>query len=60
LLPGLFAGIDGTPDVKHGDEGNEAEHRPGQKIKPVGQIILNADADDVPIFSHEPGEMLAD
>jgi hypothetical protein len=50
--PRALAGVDFLPHVKHGDERNEPKHRPRQEVEPVGQIVLNADIDDMPVLLH--------
>lgn len=50
---GTLAGVDGAPDVKDGDEWDETKDRSREEIETVRQIVLNADVEDVPVFSHE-------
>ncbi len=53
---GALIGVDGAPEEEGGQEGDEAEGGAAEEIDPVGQGILNADIDDVPVFAHDtPG-----
>jgi hypothetical protein len=47
-----LARVNGVPEGKHREQRDETEHGPRQIIEAVGQIILNPDVDDVPIFFH--------
>ena len=47
-----FAREDRPPEKQHGDQRDEAEQGARQKIEPVGQVVLNPDVDDVPVFVH--------
>ena len=50
---GAFAGVDGAPDVKDGNEWDKTEYRSRKEIETVGQVILNTDVENVPVFFHE-------
>ena len=45
------------------EQRHEAEQRPRQEIEPVRQVVLDADAENVPVFFHAkprlPDEILA-
>jgi hypothetical protein len=43
---------DRAPERQHGKQRDEAEQRPRQVIDAIRQVVLNPDADDVPVFSH--------
>ena len=47
-----LARVDFLPHVEHGDERDQAEHRPRQEVEPVGQVVLNPDINDMPVFLH--------
>jgi len=45
-------GIDGAPERQHGEQRDEAEQRARQVIDAVRQVVLDPDADDMPVFFH--------
>ena len=48
-------GVDGPPERQHGEQRNEAEQRARQVIDAIRQVVLDPDADDVPVFFHSFG-----
>ena len=42
----------GAPEHQHRRERDQPEQRPRQEIQAVGQVVLNPDVDDVPVFLH--------
>ena len=47
-----FPGVNRAPERQHGKQRDEAEQRPRQVIDAIRQVVLNPDADDVPVFFH--------
>ncbi len=47
-----FPRVNGAPERQHGEKRDEAEQRPRQVIDAIRQVVLNPDADDVPVFFH--------
>ena len=47
-----FPGVDGAPERQHGEQRDETEQRSRQVIDAIRQVVLNPDADDVPVFFH--------
>ena len=48
----MIGAINGAPKREHGEKGNKTEQGPRQVIEAVGQVALEANADDMPIFFH--------
>ena len=47
-----FARKDGSPEIDHRQQRDEAEQGAREKIEPVGQMVLKPDVDGVPVFVH--------
>ena len=47
-----FPGVNRAPERQHGKQRDETEQRPRQVIDAIRQVVLNPDADDVPVFFH--------
>jgi hypothetical protein len=50
--PHSFAGVNRPPHIEHGDQWNQSEQCPRQKVKPVRQVVLNANINDIPVLFH--------
>jgi len=47
-----FPRVNRAPKRQHGEQRNETEQRPRQVIDAIRQVVLDPDADDVPVFFH--------